>query len=389
MRVGLVGSPRDIHLRRWGSALGRAGAGVWVFGLDRPPEDASEKEGVWYLPGEPPLRYVTVGRGLMRPGYWDFIRHQRALAHCLRDQAIDIAHPIHLSPYGVWVYLSGFRPYIPFVMGSELEYTAWARRQAQRGFWTTHPLWTPLRQHLLPLLLRPTLSHAKLILADNYTLCENIKVLCNKKTLLEIPAGIDLSGSKAAKEDRETNYWVLSPRGLTQFYQADLILQGFYHYWIEGGRLGLLLLANLYQAEKNVLEMSKYFSEKFYEKIKIINRLLSPAEMQALWRRVVAFISAPSYDGYSYSIAEGRWAGAIPLLNAIPGNLEVATHRYNALFIHPFIPETIAQTLHTLENELSTLQASFAPRNLEWIRKFSDLDNHARLFLQVISDGKI
>jgi len=387
MRIGLVGSPRDLHLRRWGAALVRAGAEVRVFGLEHPPKDAVEKAGLRLLPEEPPLEYIVVGKGLAQPNYGDFFGQRRKLAYYLRDYNVEVAHPIHLSPYGVWVYLSGFRPYIPFAMGTELEYTAWGRRQAQRGFWTSHPILTPLRQHLLPILLRPTLDKAALILADNYTLCENIKVLCKNKKLLEIPAGVRCTReAPGSPSSASRTGWVLSPRGLTRFYQADYILQGFTKYWEAGGRLGLILLSNLYLAEKNILENIKNAKEKFSEKIKSIPTLLGPSEMAKLWQEVVAFVSAPSYDGYSYSVAEGRLAGAIPLLSGIPGNLEVATHAYNALLIHPFTPENLATTLHTLEKNLPTLQEAFAPRNQKWIQHFSDVDRHARLFLQMLPE---
>lgn len=307
---------------------------------------------------------------------------------------MSAAHPIHLSPYGVWVYLSGFRPYVPFAMGAEIEYTAWGRAHVQRDLWSSHPILTPLRQHLLPTLLRPTLDNAALILADNYTICENIKILSKNKKLLEIPAGVQHAReveetpgpTQAAASHGSKISWVLSPRGLTRFYQADYILQGFASYWEEGGHLGLILLRNLYSTDKNVLEILKTIEKKFYEKIKCISTLLGPHEMAKLWQEVVAFVSAPSYDGYSYSVAEGRSAGAIPLLNVIPGNLEITTHAYNALLVHPFTPENLATTLHTLEKNLPTLRETFAPRNQKWIQHFSDIDRHAKLFLQVLSE---
>ncbi len=394
MRIGLVGSPRDIHLRRWGQALARTGAEVWVFGMEKPPGDAVEREGMIHLPGASPLPYVVVGKGLEKPAYWDFIRWRGALGNVLRRHAVSVAHPIHLSPYGVWVYLSGFRPYVPFAMGAEIEYTAWGRAHVQRGFWTSHPILTPLRQYLLPTLLHPTLDNAAFILADNYTICENIKILSKNKKLLEIPAGVyhrkeagDLrNATQAGALLTPQMSWVLSPRGLTRFYQADYILQGFARYWEKGGRLGLIFLSNLYSIEKNILEALKNIEKKFYKKIKYISTPLGPHEMEKLWQEVVAFISAPSYDGYSYSVAEGRLAGTIPILNAIPGNLEVATQAYNALLVHPFTPENLATTLHTLEQNLPTLRETFAPRNQKWIQHFSDIDRHARLFLQILSE---
>jgi len=64
----------------------------------------------------------------------------------------------------------------------------------------------------------------------------------------------------------------------------------------------------------------------------------------------------------------------------------VATHAYNALLVHPFTPENLATTLHTLEKNLPTLQEAFAPRNQKWIQHFSDVDRHAQLFLQMLPE---
>ncbi len=375
-------------MRRWAAALARAGAEVVVFGAEVPPQEII-KDGL--LLTSPPIPYVLVGsHPMQRPNLWGFLHRAKALRTAMHRHRIDLAHPIHLTPFGVWTYASGFRPYAPFAMGADvLEY----RQTHQARPWLDSPhtpltslrVWT--RRQIMPRLLRPTIRHSDLCLGDNYTICESIKFLGKSKTkIMELPAGIQISNQSGPLSALlpvllQSNGWVLSPRGANRFYQADIILRGFWRYLEKGGTLGLILLGGLYGTDHEVKRILKSISKSFSEKIIHISNKLSTEAMAALWQVVTGFISAPSYDGYSYAVAEGRAAGAVPLLNAIPGNLEIATHGYNALLIHPFTPANLAQALMDLEQMQTSVRSKIAEYNQAWIRRFSDLEAHAKAFL--------
>ncbi|MDW8134104.1 MAG: glycosyltransferase [Bacteroidia bacterium] len=117
-----------------------------------------------------------------------------------------------------------------------------------------------------------------------------------------------------------------------------------------------------------------------------MTKKLSSSEMEAYWRRAIAFISAPLYDGYSYAIAEGRWYGALPIVSAIPGNLEVITHGYNGWVVEPFTRENLASTLLTVEKHWKEVASLWQLRNKKWIKSFSDIRKNAELFLHTVEN---
>lgn len=382
MRIGLVGSPHDIHTLRWGEALQGAGAEVLLFGIERPPPKL-------------PLPYICVGKSTISPRWTHFWKRRHLLREALQTHRIALAHPIHLTPFGVWVWLSGFRPYIPFAMGADvLEYgphappipQSWSA-QGRLPSLSTY-LRTASRRILLPALLRPTLYHALLSVGDNYELCFTKKYFEKEKTFIELPTGIDLRGEvgevPAGVERLLAPHWLLAPRGATRFYGADVILKAFKAYLEKGGTaFALILLQGPYPTDPTLLPTINHLEKQYKNMFLFFRKRLDKKNMSYLWQHAAAFLSAPVYDGYSYAVAEGRWHGALPIVNAIPAHREILTHGYNAWFVDPFTPEKLTEALFHIEALLQNSTPLWKERNRTWIARYSDLSTNARLFLHI------
>ncbi len=373
MRVALIGPAQDLHLQRWGRALQRAGADVVFVGLEPPPPEVSP--------------YYSVGPPITRPRWIDFYRRAQALRKLLKALEVTVAHPFHLTPSGVWVWLSGFRPYVPFAMGADLlEYTpaapplrySWSLQNAPPSL----PRWAAawLRRRLLPPLLRLTLQEAAFTLADNYELCKAGKFFVKEKSYIELPTGPEIAPRARSEADR---VGILLPRGLTPFYQADVLLEAAQTYLAAQGRLAFFCLAGPYPPHPHLTHQAKDLEKRFPDKFFFFEKVLSKKEMQELWARSVAFVSAPYYDGYSYSLAEGRHYGALPIVSALPAYLELLTHDYNSWIIEPFTPNNLAQAFFRLES-LADRPPFWQTRNQAWIQRFSDLQQSAILFLEAL-----
>ncbi|MCX8112303.1 MAG: hypothetical protein N3E49_03790 [Bacteroidia bacterium] len=370
MRIAIAGPPNDIHVRRWGKALRQAGAEV-VF--------------VWITPAPPDLEaYYCVGLPVDKPRFSDFFLRGRALRELLGRLKVRVAHPIHLTPSALWVWYSGFRPYIPFAMGADvLEYTS-ASAPVQRS-WTLQSRSPTLmrltaawmRRRILPSLLRRVLQESILSLGDNYEVCFSKKFFEKNKPYIEIPAGIE------PQRRTGTGEIFLAPRGATLLYQADVILKGYERYLRSGGTRSLVLLSAGYPIHPAILKQAERLEELYPEAFVLVRRLLSKPEIEALWQRTAAFISAPLYDGYSYAVAEGRSRGALPIVNAIPAHMEVLTHGYNAWFVEPFTAQNLANALFEVD---ALLQGDpfWRLRNQQWIDRFSNIEDNASLFLHLL-----
>ncbi|MCS6894970.1 MAG: hypothetical protein NZZ60_02320 [Bacteroidia bacterium] len=377
MKVALIGPAHDIHLWRWGQALREAGADVLFVGIEEPPSHLHP-----YLCIGPPIKYPTL---------WDFLERRHLLRKLLTQHKIELAHPIHLTPSGLWVWSSGFRPYVPYAMGADiLEYApsfrfihrSWnlqsvtARLQRRINVW--------IRRKVFPFVLRRILSESVLSMGDNYEICFSKKFFEKNKTYIEMPTGISLS-PKVCGAGRDKKY-IFAPRGATLLYQADIVLKAFRLYLERGGKHALMLISGLYPAHPTIRQAAMELRDLFSENFIFLEKSFSSIEINNLWAEAVAFISAPVYDGYSYAVAEGRMHGALPIVNAIPAHLEILTHGYNAWFVEPFTPERLADALLELEPILEG-PPFWQARNQEWIEKFSNLVENARLFLKLVESA--
>ncbi|MEN3040669.1 MAG: hypothetical protein ABDH66_03910 [Bacteroidia bacterium] len=376
MKIALVGPVHDVHLYRWGEALREAGADVWYVGIEEPPAHLRP--------------YLCVGRPIAHPNLWDFIARRYLLRRLLKEHGIDLAHPIHLTPSGLWVWSSGFRPYVPYAMGADiLEYVPTAHSGMRS--WTLQSemaqpfrrLRVRVRRVVLPFFLRRILSESLLSVGDNYSICFSKKFFVKNSKYIEMPTGISIFPGTERYRDRR---YILVPRGATLLYQADLILEGIRLYLQKGGKRPIIFIRGLYPPHPSIrqaaLELHSLFPNNFY----FLEKSFSSIEMKFLWQGAIAFISAPVYDGYSYAVAEGRMHGALPIVNAIPAHLELFTHGYNAWFVEPFTAERLAQALLEVEPVLAG-PPFWQVRNQEWIARFSDLAENAKLFLRIVEQA--
>lgn len=389
MRLALLSLPGNFHCRKWAGALARAGAKTTVYSFE-----ASEIPGVECVRIKPPV----IWKGRYR--FPSYLLAARTLRRELESRRTGVLHPLHLTPFGVWARRSGFRPYIPAAVGADVfEY---AQKDLRRGRWADDGA---ACSRMKDAALRPfyrrevaaVLRDAARVTADNQPLAdamrETFAVPEEKIELLRWGLDPELfdatTDAEAARTLRglnipEDSRLVLSPRGLKPVYQAEAVLQAFAELLADeanGGRQFVALTAG-YDSAPGALANARKLAAQ-YPRFTLIKGQLSPGQMAALWKRTDVFISVPMYDGYSSAVAEGRYAGAVPVVNAIPGNLELLRDEWNALFVRPFNARNLAAVLRRALNEHERLRPVFAARNRAWILEHGLLDSAARRFLEL------
>jgi glycosyltransferase involved in cell wall biosynthesis len=377
MRIALLSDPTNFHCQKWAVALQRAGAEITVIGFTTAE-----------LPNVEVIAFPTTAQRLR---YYDFWYCRKALKKTLLKKGIQLLHPLHLTPYGSWGYWSGFRPMVPAAMGADVfEYIPEYQPLITRH-WDSNTLQAPTwwqrqmlswRRWWFRKQVRQLLAAVDWLTADNMPLCKALstyfRVLPSQVRLLRW--GIDpelfdtITESDSVAVYRQLGISVMrplifSPRGARPLYQADIILKAF-EYILQNQLITdhhFLLLGAGYTAGTEIVNQARTLQTRYPNQFTFYGDQLTARQMAALWRCTTIFVSAPVYDGYSAALAEGRYAGAIPIVNAIPGNEEVITDRYNGLIVSPFSAEKLAEAVLFAYQQRASIQPIFAERNRNWI----------------------
>lgn len=394
MRIALLSVPANFHCRKWAAALARAGAEVSVYTLDEPAPIAGVQ--VVSIPTR-----MRLGGRYRFPAYWTTAPE---LARRLRDDGTDLLHPLHLTPFGLWGLWSGFRPMIPAAIGADV-FDFLPRRLTPAGHlhWSAtargfspsrlkHEAGRPLYRRWL----RRLVQQADALTCDNeplrQALVAGFGAAPDRVRLVRwgVNTGAAPPDPATARRLAEEFGWpadaelVLAPRGANAFYGADVILEAFETLIVSGtlpAKFCFVLLSAGYAVSPSIEEKSRMLEAT--GRFRFVRRTLAAEEMRPLWSRTAAFVSAPAYDGFSAAETEGRWAGALPVLNDIPAHREWAEDGRDAWLVEPFTAERLAETLAALLPQADALRPAAAELNRAWIREHADLDGQAREFLEL------
>lgn len=394
MHIGVLSDPNNFHTQKWTQALQAAGAKVTVFSLLKGE-----------IPGVPCVHVSPNATLNGKLNYGSYLYSGAKLREALEKHKVDLINPINITPFAVWGMKSGFKPMVSIAMGADvLEYPPhfnheqvdhsrpWNTNELHRGLISKvqyRVKWQMFRRYV-----QQALEASDLITGDNLELVKavrdwfgipNNKVKLNRWGIEPALFEVDEATRQRLRKKYGIRDWqkvVLSPRGMKPVYQADLILEAFSLLVKRGVRdLKLIMLSAGYdiptELDRKALQLSDQFVNFHYER-----SLLPREEILQLWSIVDAFISAPVYDGYSNALAEGRFAGAIPIVNAIPAHKELIQHHYNGWVIDPFQPEHLADGMLEVMEEHAYWKEHFAPVNRTWILRNSVLETNVAEFLE-------
>ncbi|MEM9721493.1 MAG: glycosyltransferase family 4 protein [Bacteroidota bacterium] len=392
MHIAVLSDPSSFHTKKWTKALKAAGAQVTVFSF-------SGEE----LPHVP---CVKVTPKFTRKGeitYGSYLYSTQELYTQLARHEIDIVNPINVTPFGVWATRCGYKPIVSIAMGADiLEYPPngekasfpWSRR------WSKVDKETPISL-IQGVAKRPVFRHhvaqalkrSDMVMADNQRLIDAMvswfgvprqKTRLNRwgiePELFEWNEGIQ----DQLKEKYGIRSWqklVLSPRGVKPIYQGDIIISAFEKLLLRGVRdLKFLMLSAGYEVPQAIAKKAQELSKQF-ENFHFEEGLIPREEMMQLWSLTDMFISSPVYDGQSNALNEGRFAGAIPIVNPIPANKELIQHQRNGIIVDPFTAEYLADAILEVQESLEMYKNGFGWENQSWIQEHAILSHNISQFL--------
>ncbi|MBL0018339.1 MAG: glycosyltransferase family 4 protein [Bacteroidetes bacterium] len=397
MRIAVLSDPNNFHTQKWVKALQKAGAEVVVMSFD--PSNATEFEAIQLKP--------PVGRG-KGYSYLDYLRGGNVLAMALKEHRIDVLNPLNVTPFGVWAMQSAFHPVVACAFGADiLEYPPDYHRSnaAQGRSWDalTHKStrierWkSRLKYRFYRKKVAQALQNADWVTGDNQYLVDcmaewfavpraKMEVLRwgVEPELFEVNEA-ELQKTRALFSIQPLQKVVLSPRGLKPIYQADIILESFARLLEQGHQDTVFIMLGAGYAVSPEVSIRAEKLAKSYPNFRYVKTALPRETMHALWRLTDVFVSAPVYDGYSAALAEGRYVGAIPVVNDIPAHRELILHGQNGWICHPFTADKLHHDLEHLLQHTAEFHSTFAQTNREWILQHSLMETNARRFLEIVS----
>lgn len=392
MHIGVLSKPNHFHTKKWIKALKQTGVEVSLFSML-----AEEQEGVRtiYIPP----RFMSKGK----LSFASYLFTSDRLAKALAKHQIDILNPINITPFGVWGDGTRFRPIVNVSMGADIfEYPpknanwnlpsnrTWSRKDSsdhenQLDKW---------KRLIFKYYVNRALQHSDLITGDNKLLIDCIhnwfkipknKLLLHRWGVEEELFNITESERRALQtkfQIQEGQIVIFSPRGMKPIYQGDIILNAFRRILQSGvANIKIIMLAAGYEIpevlHKQAEELHGQFPHFHY-----VPGLVDRVEMCKLWNLVDIFISAPIYDGYSNALSEGRFIGAIPMVNDIPATRELLTHLENGWIVKPFTADKLAEDLCEVIQSKDSLKKAFKEKNKQWILANAHLSTNMNMFVK-------
>ncbi len=405
MRIAVLSDPNNFHTQKWAKALLSAGAEVIVMSYDA------------YLGTE--LQTLQLQPPIGRQGnysYLDYLQGGNVLREALAVHRIDVLNPLNVTPFAVWAQRSGFHPTVACAFGADiLEYPpTGVLSPADAGrVWesldvaprrTTRWL-IAWKRRFFRKRVAAALAHADLVTGDNQFLVDSMRdwfgIATSKLQVLRWgvepalfeTAPATLAALRARFGIQPGQCVVLSPRGAKPIYQTDIILEAFELCLAQGCKNTVFIQLGAGYAVAPAIGATARKLAALYPNFQFVAEALTREELHALWQLVDVFVSAPVYDGYSAALAEGRYAGAIPVVNDIPAHQELIVHQENGWICTPFTASQLAKDLSHICTQVDVYQAIFAPRNRDWILEHSLIADNARRFLALVEqrclvDGK-
>lgn len=400
MHIAILSTPSNFHTQKWAEALHQAGQKVSVISFDH------------YTFPQPDIRNIYVAPTFAVKGEATYLSYLdgRRLRKALVDYKVEVILAINATPFGVWASKARFHPCYIFAVGADILAYPPANSQEpaansytwEKTDFTKDSFWVRLKSKLTKPIFRSqvykALHLADGVMADNKVLTDaihswfhvptsNIQLnrggvepelfLPNEEILAELQAHFQIPSDATV---------ILSPRGMKPIYQSDIIIEAF-EILLKESRIKnayFIMLSAGYDVpeslnQKGIMMMEQY-PNFFFEK-----NVLSRQKISQLWRLIDIFISAPIYDGYSASVAEGRYMGVIPVVNQNQATEEILVHQETAWFVTPFTAEKLADALTEIATEKQKWKEKFAENNHQWIQEHSLLKQNIQAFLNMLA----
>ena len=294
--LAYLGDPYSIHTVRWLGSFARRGHDVHLIRANDRPLSPDLDERITLHPFPAPSRY--------RVRFSGTIQARRRLHRLLMDIGADVLHAHYLTGYGWLARLSGFRPFVVTVWGSDVFVTA--RDSPVARVWA----WAALRG-------------ASLVTADSTDLAEAaIDLGARRQRVRIIQFGVETSRftpGPASAELRQRlglgpTRIIFGPRSITPIYHTLTAVEAMPQLPDD---VSLVLTATNAEAPYLDAVRDRIRSLQLEDRVRIVAGI-EHAEMVDYYRLADVVVSIPQSDGTPVSVLEAMSCGRTVVATDLP-----------------------------------------------------------------------
>lgn len=243
------------------------------------------------------VKMYFLGKNSFTP--WYFLKSLYKIRKIISKIKPDIVHGQDLVFGGIWAYLSGFKPFVATIWGSDIN---------------NYENFIGLEKFLI----RKTLENANFVTGTSQAIGEKAqKIGLPRKKWHLIHFGIDLELFKNNLQKKAKLKIIFSPRAIGLVYNTDILIEAFSQIAKINKNVRLALLLN-YSDEKYLLEI-----EKKIIKYDLVDKVffwpkVSNKEMVRYYNQAELIVSISSSDGCSVSFLEAMALGKKIIVTDLP-----------------------------------------------------------------------
>ncbi len=279
----------------------------------------------------------------------------------------DIVHSHYASSYGLLGRLSGFRPYIISVWGSDV---------------FTFPNYSFLHKWVL----KSNLKSADRVVATGKMLAQETQKYTNKKIFIT-PFGVDTDFFKKQKVQNpifsDDDFVVGTIKSLEPVYGIDYLIRAFAILKNRNSNKSIKLLIVGEGSEKqNLMDLA---SELNVSKDVVFTGFIEQKELPNYYNMLDVFVALSLSESFGVAIVEASSCSKPVVVSNVGGLPEVVDHQQTGFVVSERNAEAAANAIETLMND-PLLQTNFGNNGRKKVEECYDWKNNAKSMIDIYMD---
>jgi glycosyltransferase involved in cell wall biosynthesis len=242
-----------------------------------------------------------------RPMLPRLIYSARALRRIARENKADVVLSLYGGSLAATAYLSGIRPYVVYVVGSDVLLASWGQKQISRV----------------------TLPAAAAVVANGKFLATKTRELVPTANLTALYMGADVERLSFSERSASSPTFVCT-RGFLGVYDNATIIRAFGRLDDAPSAIAISFLSTGPLLAESIALADQLIPPSWRGKMVFSGGVSDSAIKDALQSNSY-YLSASLSDGASSSLLEAMACGLFPIISDIPANREWITHEKNGM----------------------------------------------------------